>query len=153
MFSITRSFPVNQPGKPALTRSNVWHGLEQKARDATRFVRRMQSCVVIEDLGHELVRDIVIRDEPHRERVTFTPEKVVRFERIGGNTTGFITNEIHEDADGSLRLQFSFNLERNDLADGSDEEKSYFENVAAEYADAVQSTLETVRAAQPGADD
>jgi hypothetical protein len=148
MYTITRSFPVNEPGQVRLTRPEVWRGLEQKAREATRFVRRMQSCVVIEESGNQLVRDIVIRDEPHRERVTFVPEEIVRFERIGGNTTGSITNEIHEDADGSLRLQFSFSLERDDLPAGSEEEQAYFKKVESEYADAVRTTLETIRAAR-----
>jgi hypothetical protein len=144
MISLNRSFPVNPPGEIVLTRSEVWSGLEMKARDAPRFVKRMQSCVVIEDGELELVRDIVIRDEPHRERVTFTPESTVRFERIEGNTTGFITNEIHDEPDG-LTLRFTFNLERTDLDPGGEEERAHFAKVEAEYEDAIHTTLETIR--------
>ncbi|MBF4571867.1 DUF1857 family protein [Herbiconiux sp. VKM Ac-1786] len=150
MFTITRRFPVNEAGQPRLDRTDVWKGLEQKARDATRFVARMQECVVIEDVGYELTRDIIIRDEPHRERVTFTPEVEVVFERIGGNTTGYITNEIHEE-DGELVLQFSFNLEKEGLPDGSEAEKEYFGRVEAEYADAIATTLGTIRATKKNA--
>jgi hypothetical protein len=145
MISIDRSFQVNEPGELPLTRSDVWQGLQMKARNATLFVRRMQSCQVVEDHGLELVRDIVIRDEPHRERVTLTPEKTVRFERIGGNTTGQITNEIHEDAEGGLVLRFTFNLQREDLAPGSAPEKEHFAKVEHEYEDAIHTTLATIR--------
>lgn len=145
MISISRSFQVNRPGHLVLDRSQVWAGLEMKARNAPLFVTRMRSCIVIEDGERELVRDIVIRDERHRERVTFTPETMVRFERIEGNTTGFITNEIHDDAVDGLTLRFSFNLERDDLTPGGPEERAYFAKVEAEYEDAVLTTLETMR--------
>ncbi|AEY85497.1 hypothetical protein SHJG_0217 [Streptomyces hygroscopicus subsp. jinggangensis 5008] len=116
-----------------------------KARNATLFVQRMQTCVVIEDGEREIVRDIVIRDEPHRERITFTPEETVRFERIGGNTKGYITNEIHEDPDEGLLLRFTFNLERKDLEPGGEEERAYFSKVESEYEEAVRTTLQTTR--------
>ena len=145
MISITRSFRVNEPGQTVLTRAQLWRGLEIKARNATLFVRRMQSCVVIEDGELEFTRDIVIRDEPHRERITFTPGEKVHFERIGGNTKGYITNEIHEDSAGELILQFSFNLERTDLEPGGEEERAHFARVESEYEDAVRTTLETTR--------
>lgn len=145
MISIVRSFPVNPPGVPQLDRSEVWTGLEMKARNAPRFVKRMQSCTVIEEHPDGITRDIVIRDEHHRERVTFDPEKTVRFERIEGPTVGHITNEIVTDDDGNLVLQFGFNLERKDMAPGSDEEKAYFAVIEREYEDAVRTTLETMR--------
>ncbi|MFG1667815.1 SRPBCC family protein [Streptomyces sp. Y7] len=145
MISISREFPVNEPGETVVNRSQLWRGLEMKARNATLFVRRMQSCVVIEDGELEFTRDIVIRDEPHREHITFTPEEKVRFERIGGNTRGYITNEIHEDTAGNLVLRFTFNLERTDLEPGGAEERTYFAKVDAEYEDAVRTTLETTR--------
>lgn len=145
MISISREFPVNEPGETVLDRSQLWRGLEMKARNATLFVRRMQSCVVIEDGELEFTRDIVIRDEPHREHITFTPEEKVHFERIGGNTKGYITNEIHEDSAGELVLRFTFDLERTDLEPGGAEERAYFAKVEAEYEDAVRTTLETTR--------
>jgi Domain of unknown function (DUF1857) len=145
MISIVRSFPVNQPGQAKLDRSEVWTGLEDKARNAPRFVKRMQSCTVIEEHPDGITRDIVIRDEHHRERVTFDPGKTVRFDRIDGPTIGHITNEIVTDDDGNLILQFGFNLERKDMAAGSAEEKAYFAVVEREYEDAVRTTLETMR--------
>lgn len=145
MINIVRSFPVNPEGQPKLDRSEVWTGLEMKARNAPRFVKRMQSCTVIEEHPDGITRDIVIRDEHHRERVTFDPQNTVRFERIEGPTIGYITNEIVTDDDGNLVLQFGFNLERKDMAAGSDEEKAYFAVVEREYEDAVRTTLETMR--------
>jgi hypothetical protein len=145
MISISRAFPVNEAGQTVLDRAQLWRGLEMKARDATLFVRRMQSCVVIEDGEFELVRDIVVRDEPHREHITFTPLERVHFERISGNTKGYITNEIQEDPVAGLVLRFTFNLERTDLAPGGEEERAYFAEVESEYEDAVRTTLETTR--------
>lgn len=150
MISIVRSFPVNPPGQPRLDRSEVWAGLEQKARNAPRFVKRMQSCIVIEEHSDGITRDIVIRDEQHRERVTFDVEKTVRFDRIMGPTMGHIINEIVTDADGNLILQFGFNLERKDMPAGSTEEQEYFAVMEREYEDAVQTTLETMREQHDG---
>lgn len=145
MITIDRSFPVNEPGELVLDRSDVWEGLEMKARNALPFVRRMQSCVVIEDRGRELIRDIVVRDESHREHVTLTPESTVRFDRIGGSTTGYITNEIQDDADRGLVLRFTFNLGRKDMEPGGPAERSHFAKVESEYEDAIRTTLATIR--------
>lgn len=105
----------------------------------------MQTCTVLEEHADGIPRDIVIRDEHHRERVTFDPGKTVRFDRVDAPTIGHITNEIVPDADGNLILQFGFNLERKDMAAGGEEEKAYSAVVEREYDDAVRATPETMR--------
>lgn len=145
MINIARSFPVNEVGEIRLTRSDVWAGLLMKARDATLFVRGMQECVVLEDEGDRLLRQIRVRDEVHQEEVTFIPEKTVTFTRVAGNTIGSIVNEIKEDRDGNLALEFVFNLESKELEPGSEAEREHFGKVEAEYEDAIRTTLETIR--------
>lgn len=145
MVEVSRSFPVNVPGEPALRRAEVWHGLELKARNALPFVSRMQRCEVIEEWPGGLTRDIVIRDEQHRERVTFEPERRVRFERVDGPTTGHILNEIETGDDGELNLRFTFRLQRKDMDPGGPDEVAYFAAVEDQYADAVRTTLATIR--------
>ncbi len=144
MITVSQSFPVNVAGEPVLNRAEVWHGLELKARNALPFVTRMQRCTVLEEFDGGLVRDIEIRDEQHRERVTFTPQRQVRFERIAGPTTGHILTEIDGDGD-DLTLRFTFRLHRTDLTEGGPEEQDYFRQVEEQYADAVRTTLDMIR--------
>lgn len=145
MVEVSRSFPVNEPGEPVLRRAEVWHGLELKARNALPFVKRMQKCDVLEEHGGWLVRDIEIRDEQHRERVTFTPQEQVRFERVEGPTTGYILNEIETDDAGELHLRFTFRLSRKGMEPGGPEEVAYFAQMEDQYADAVRTTLAQIR--------
>jgi Domain of unknown function (DUF1857) len=145
VVEVSRSFPVNVPGEPLLGRAEVWHGLELKARNALPFVKRMQKCVVLEEHDGWLVRDIEIRDEKHRERVTFTPQEQVRFDRIDGPTTGYILNQIQADEAGELQLRFTFRLHRKDMTPGGPAEVAYFAQVEDQYADAVRTTLTQIR--------
>jgi hypothetical protein len=145
MVEVSRSFPVNVPGEPVLGRAEVWHGLELKARNALPFVKRMQNCVVLEEHDGWLVRDIEIRDEQHRERVTLTPQEQVRFERIEGPTTGYILNEILTNDVGDLELRFTFRLHREGMDPGGPAEVAYFAQMEDQYTDAVRTTLAQIR--------
>jgi hypothetical protein len=105
-----------------------------KAENALPFVPSMQSCTVLERTQTGLVREIVVRGDQFVERVTFTPQMQVLFERLdaAGNVVGWITNVISE-SDHGLLLTFSFNVEvRGDTLKDS-------------YVGAVQSTLAAVR--------
>jgi len=144
MTTITRSFPVNVPGEPVLSRADLWRGLEEKARDATRFVRAMEKCTVVEELDNGFIRDIFIRGEEHRERITFFPQESVLFERIGGSTAGSIRNIIEGD-EPDLTLTFVFDVHPKDLPADSPEAEALQAKIADEYADAIRTTLETTR--------
>ncbi|MFJ8114304.1 SRPBCC family protein [Streptomyces sp. NPDC096132] len=144
MATIVQEVPVNKPGQAPLSREDVWGALEIKARNAPRFVKAIDTCVVLEEGDNWLTREITGMGERHIERVTFTPQRVVRFDRSEGNTTGYITNEI-QDTDSGLVLRFRIELTRNDLEAGSEEERAYFEGIRAAYVDAVESTLEATR--------
>src|SRR5574340_48158 len=100
MVTLSRSVPVNPEGvAPRLTRSDVWRGLELKARDAVPFVPLMSACVVVEEHEGGLVRDIVFAGEPMRELITFFPERLARFERLCVIVPGTMENEL-EESDG-----------------------------------------------------
>ncbi|NNL84519.1 MAG: DUF1857 family protein [Myxococcales bacterium] len=144
MFSVEKTLPVNDGVGPNLTRSEVWAGLVMKGENALPFVPIMKRCEVQERGENWLVREIQIGDEIMHERVTFRPEHTVVFQRLDGVERGTIVNEILEE-NGALVLRFRFELSREDMADGSDEEKAYAEGMEGTYLKAVQSTLETIR--------
>src|SRR5205814_9878843 len=118
MYQLTRTVPVNEPGQPVLTRHDVWSGLIMKANNALPYVPQMKKCEVVEQGQGWLLRDILLGDEPLRERVTFEPERRVIFERVLGKEPGRIVNNLGEVAQGDLHLTFAFSLTRQGL-DGS----------------------------------
>jgi ketosteroid isomerase-like protein len=136
---------VNEPGKPYLSRHDVWTGLEMKANNALPFVPIMQKCQVIEQGKGWLTRDIAVNNVPLREKVTFEPERRVIFERIAGSEPGRIENVIGEDEQGNLTLTFSFELRKEGIPDGSEAEKAHFAPLEGAYLGAVASTLGAVR--------
>jgi hypothetical protein len=148
MFTMSRSVPVNDgsnPDLPVLIRSQVWRGLVLKAENALPFVPKMTKCDVLERGDNYLVRDIIFRGDPARERVTFYPEQRVQFDRTAGNVLGTILNEIEEDDAGNLTLRFTFSLEKEGLLAGSSEEQEYAKQMEGDYLGAVQATLNAIR--------
>lgn len=146
MIELSRTVLVNDdPDEPQLDRSQVWQGLLLKANDALPFVPQMDSCHVLQRGDGWLVRDILLKGTPLRERVTFEPERRVAFERIRGAEQGTIENVIDTDEQGRLTLRFSFALTHEDLADGSEEERAHFAPMVPAYENAVAATLAAVR--------
>ena len=71
MIKVSKRIPVNEPGQPALTRSDVWQGLVMKADNALPFVPAMTHCKVLDrESANVFVREIEFRGERCRERVT-----------------------------------------------------------------------------------
>ena len=68
MYQLSRTIPVNEPGKVLLSRNEVWGGLMMKAQNALPYVPQMQKCDVIEQGEGWLLRDIVFNNTPLRER-------------------------------------------------------------------------------------
>jgi hypothetical protein len=116
-----------------------------KANNALPYVPMMQKCEVIERGDGWLVRDILLNNNPLREKVSFEPESRVIFERIGGDERGRIENAIGEDGGGNLTLTFSFGLTKEGMKDGSDAEQKHFAPMEGAYLGAVASTLAAVR--------
>ena len=146
MIELTKAIPVNEPGSPVLTRSDVFAGLRMKADNALPFVPAITECTVIERTSpDDFVRDIVLRGEKLREHVTLEPETRVRFERLAGPVLGTIFNEIEEDAGGTLQLRFSFKLIVDGMTADSAEERAYAATMAGDYMKAVDATLAAIR--------
>lgn len=145
MYTLSRTIPINEPGKPMLSRHDVWTGLLMKANNALPYVPIMQRCDVVESGPGWLIRDIVVNNVPLREKVTFEPERRVVFERIAGSEPGRIENVIGEDLDGNLTLTFSFALSKEGFPSGSEAETKHFSPMEGAYLGAVASTLAAVR--------
>jgi hypothetical protein len=152
MIEVSRRIPVNEPGQPVLTRSDVWRGLVMKADNALPFVPAMTHCQVLyRESDSVFVREIEFRGERCRERITLMPQERVRFDRLDGSVLGTINNLIEEDADG-LWLRFAFSLKLADVADGSPEEVAYGKVVEKDYLRAVDATLAAIRQMKAGRD-
>jgi hypothetical protein len=145
MYKLSRTVPVNEPGQPVLSRHDVWQGLLMKANNALPYVPAMKKCEVLEKGEGWLLRDILLGEEPLREKVTFEPEKRVIFERVAGNEPGRIENTLGEDEKGNLTLTFSFSLTRKGLEGNAEAEKKHFAPMEGMYFNAVASTLAAVR--------
>jgi ketosteroid isomerase-like protein len=145
MYQLSRTVPVNEPKKSFLSRHDVWTGLLMKANNALPYVPEMKQCEVVEKGDGWLVRDIMLKDVPLREKVTFEPEQRVIFERTRGSELGRIENIIGEDASGNLTLTFAFSLKKDGIPEGSDAEKAHFAPMENAYMGAVASTLAAVR--------
>lgn len=146
MIELTKAIPVNEPGQPGLTRTDVFAGLKMKADNALPFVPAITECDVIERRSPlQFVRDIVLRGEKMRELVTLEPETRVTFERLAGPVMGTILNEIEEDASGALSLRFSFKLVLDGVAAGSEAEREHARTMEADYMKAVDATLAAIR--------
>ena len=145
MYQLSRTVPVNEPKKSFLSRHDVWTGLLMKANNALPYVPEMKQCEVVEQGNGWLIRDIMLKDVPLREKVTFEPEQRVIFERTRGSELGRIENVIGEDDKGNLTLTFSFSLKKDGVAEGSDAERAHFAPMEGAYMGAVASTLAAVR--------
>jgi len=145
VYQLSRTIPVNEPGKVLLSRHEVWSGLMMKAQNALPYVPQMQKCDVVEQGDGWLLRDILFNNTPSRERVTFEPQRRVIFDRVGGSDLGRIENVIGEDAQGNLTLTFSFGLTRAGVPEGSEAERAHFAPMEGAYLGAVAATLAAVR--------
>jgi hypothetical protein len=145
VYQLSRTVPVNEPGKAYLSRHDVWTGLMMKAQNALPYVPQMQKCEVVEQGKGWLVRDILLNNVPLRERVSFEPEQRVIFDRVGGVELGRIENVIGEDEHGNLTLTFAFGLTKQGIAEGSDAERLHFSPMEGAYLGAVAATLAAVR--------
>jgi hypothetical protein len=153
MIEVSKRIPVNEPGQPVLTRSDVWKGLVMKADNALPFVPAMTHCQVLNRESDKVfVREIEFRGERCRERITLQPEERVTFVRLDGSVLGTILNTIEEDKDG-LGLRFSFSLRLDGVKDGSPEEIEYGKIVEKDYLRAVDATLAAIRKMKISRDD
>ena len=147
MYTMAASIEVNPKGSiPLLSRTDVWRGLVMKAENALPFVPAMQICNVLERFDGGLLREVVTRGESFRERVTFTPEMQVLFDRTdsAGKPSGWISNVL-SDSNRGLMLTFAINVVIDGVTPGSPEERERGEAMKLSYVDAINATLHTTR--------
>ena len=148
MIHVDKTVSVNaggSPDEPRVSRSQLWKGLVLKAENALPFVAAMTHCEVLERSERSLVREIVFRGERMRERITFNPQKSVKFERLSGQALGTILNEILEDPAEGLQLRFAFTIELQGVAPDSPEEKNFRRMMEKDYLTAVEATVKAIR--------
>lgn len=147
MYTMAASIEVNPPESDIdLTRELVWRGLVMKAENALPFVPAMQECRVIERFPGGLVRTILARGERLTERVTFTPQVQVRFDRTdhAGRPAGWIENVL-SDGERGLLLTFVLNIILPGVEPGSDEEQRRGASIRQSYVEAIEATLRMTR--------
>jgi hypothetical protein len=147
LYTMAASIEVNRAGSGIeLTRDLVWRGLVMKAENALPFVPAMQECTVTSRSENGLVRNVMTRGERFTERVTFTPQVQVLFERTdgAGADAGWIANVL-SDGERGLLLTFMLNVVVPGAAPGSDEERRRGEDIKISYVEAIGTTLRTMR--------
>jgi hypothetical protein len=147
MYTMAATIEVNPPDRDVdLTRELVWRGLVMKAENALPFVPAMQECIVTERFESGLVRSILARGERLTERVTFTPDVQVLFERTdpSGADVGWIANVLSEGEHGLL-LTFVLNIVLPGVAPGSADERTRGAAIKQSYVEAIETTLRMMR--------
>lgn len=149
MIYSTATVPVNPAGATPLTRDQVWHGLERKARDARLFLPPglCTRCEVVEESATHLVREATIGGQDLREIIVLEPGAKITFFQATGPREGAIINELIEDEDGALQLRFSCYLGLRGKHPGGPEEQTEQAQFDSEhgYKAALLSTLKRTR--------
>ncbi|RWN57228.1 AtaL-like protein [Mesorhizobium sp.] len=149
MIYSTATVPVNPEGEVALTRAQVWKGLELKARDARLFLVTglCTRCDVVEESATHFVREATIGGHDLREIVTLEPESKVTFFQASGPREGAIVNELFEDGEGALQLRFYCYIGLRGKEPNGREEQAEQAQFASEngYKAALLSTLKWAR--------
>lgn len=123
----------------------MWDGLVRKANNALPFVAVMSDCTVVarhEDGSFD--RDIRIRGDAFRERITLDEPHRVVFTRLSGPVLGTLSNEIECDGD-DMQLRFSFALALVGVPGSSEAEEAFAKTMTDDYARAVTATRDAVR--------
>ena len=149
MIYSTATVPVNPAGEHPLTRTQVWAGLELKARDARLFLPPglCTRCDVVEESASHFVRDATIGGVDLREIVALEPQSKISFFQAAGPREGAIVNELFEDDAGALQLRFYCYLGlRGKTPNGPEEqaEQAQFDSDRG-YRSALLSTLKRTR--------
>ena len=146
MHTLSVAIDINPAGvTPRLSQEQVWRGLVMKAENAVLFVPSMKSCAIIERYPDGLLREVVNGEQRFREKITFTPQVEVLFERVDNEANaGWITNVISESEHGLL-LTFTFAVNMPGTKPGTPEEREKGTAMRDSYVGAVKATLARVR--------
>lgn len=136
---------INDPANPLiqpLSRAQLWQGLMHRVEDPVPFLPGLETCVVLERSGTELLRELNFGAAVIHDRVTFSQEQWVRFAIVPSkeHAGGDLTITIEEPQPGHLFLRFAY---RTTLAEtAGSEEAGYVEYVKSAYH---ESDLDCVR--------
>jgi hypothetical protein len=145
MYAISSAFEVNPAGETTrISREQMWKGLVMKAEYAVPFVPAMKDCRIVQQFEDGFLREVHLRGVVMRERIIFTPDVEVYFERVDPPNGGWITNVISE-SDRGLLLTFTFALTFPGVAEGTDEERHRGDAVKESYVAAIAATLAETR--------
>jgi hypothetical protein len=147
MYAYSATIAVNPAGEEIeLTQDQVWRGLMMKAEYAIPFVPGMTVCDILERYDDGFLREVVIRGERMKERITFTPSVEVYFERVNSPANaGWITNVVSQ-SDMGLMLTFTFSVRFPGVETDSPAEQELGDRMRANYRAAVAATLRQIRA-------
>lgn len=147
MIIVSKRMEINPAGQVKLSRAQVWEGLEEKARNPIGYVGAIQQCTVVEEAEgrNPFIREVVLNGETLQELITLFPQERVEFVRISGGARGIIKNIIEEE-NGALFLRFTFSFSLTGIAAGSPQEKAFAEGMESSYCEAVNTTLNRMRA-------
>lgn len=145
MYAISASFEVNPAHETVqISREQMWKGLVRKAEYAVPFVPEMTDCRILERFDGGFLRQIRLRGTIMRERIMFTPDVEVYFERVDPADSGWITNVMSESNRGLL-LTFTFALTFPGTAEGSEQERQRGAGVKDSYIVAIEATIAETR--------
>lgn len=143
MYTYSSAVEVNPPGAAlVLSREQLWRGLELKAASPLEFVPGMEFCEIVDRYDNGFLREVVLRGDRLREKITFSAPITVHFQRVG--VPGWITNTISESKFGLL-LTFSFSVAFVGIKEGSVEEQQHGARMSENYLRAIETTLATTR--------
>jgi hypothetical protein len=145
MYTISAAVEVNPAGEPIkISHEQMWKGLVMKAEYAVPFVPAMKECRIVERFDDGFLREVHLRGVVMRERIVFTPDVEVYFERVDPPNGGWITNVISESSRGLL-LTFTFAMAFPGVAEGTEEERQRGNAVKESYVAAITATLAETR--------
>jgi len=149
ILHLAHTTPINTPSASALTRAQIWAGLQRKIRHAEEFVPVISSCTVLSDADGVVVRDVRFKlgqgaKEAARETVRTCGTSWVDFEQEDGT---HIRNVVSEGAGGEadLYMTYMFEFALPKVEQGSAEEETETKRLKGMAKMAVESSINTIR--------
>ncbi|KAK5110989.1 hypothetical protein LTR62_005364 [Meristemomyces frigidus] len=137
--------PINTT--PALTRTQVWQGLQRKIRQAQDFVPVILNTEVLSDQANEVIR-VATFAIPGKSRyqvrevcISYEPTRVDFLQPDGA----VITNTISDGPGGQLFMTYTFEFRYPDIHEGSEEAGEKRTEHVRMAAMAVESSIKAMR--------
>ena len=140
---------INDPENPLvqpLNRDQLWQGLRYRVEDPLPFLPGLESCVILERQGNELLRQLNFGPAIILDRVTLAEAEWVRFDIQPSATHagGSLTISIEEPEPGFLFLRFAYHTTL--ASKPNSEEQAYIEYVKSAYQQSDIDCVQLIRA-------